>query len=194
MRFEVDMPFLIWFPRAKKQTRHQKYNPAITAGVRSIIMKQKFHIQKNDSEHVLIIRESAELDKDAMSLLCEVTFQADAIKNAIASGREALIAALRTRNMYPPRTYAEMIADAVQNLYQSKDSDTTELVFNDLDLLDQEQASTTVIDDVEDDASEIDELLDDDFDDDYEETAEIKKINSPIKIQEDSATDLDEEL
>jgi len=157
-------------------------------------MKQKFHIQKNDSQQELIIRESAELDKDVMSLLCEVTFQADTIKSAMADGREALIAALRTRNMYPPRTYAEMIADAVQTLYQSQDSDTTELVFNDLDLLSQERASTTVIDDIKEEASEIDELLDDDFDDDYEETAEIKKINSPIKIEEDTSTNLDEDL
>jgi hypothetical protein len=138
-------------------------------------MKQKFTIQKNDTEQQLIIRESAELDKDVMSLLCEVTFQADAIKSAMATGREALIAALRTRNMYPPRTYAEMIADAVQNLYQSKDSDTAELVFNDLDLLSHERASATVLDDIKEEAAEIDELLDDDFDDDYEETAEIKR-------------------
>jgi hypothetical protein len=157
-------------------------------------MKQKFTIQKNDTEQQLIIRESAELDKDIMSLLCEVTFQADTIKNAMATGREALIAALRTRNMYPPRTYAEMIADAVQNLYQSKDSDTAELVFNDLDLLSHERAAATVLDDIKEEAAEIDELLDDDFDDDYEETAEIKKINSPIKIEDDNATDLDDEL
>lgn len=157
-------------------------------------MKQKFTIQKNDTAQQLIIRESAELDKDIMSLLCEVTFQADAIKSAMATGREALIAALRTRNMYPPRTYAEMIADAVQNLYQSEDSDTAELIFNDLDLLSHERASATVLDDIKEEAAEIDELLDDDFDDDYEESAEIKKINSPIKIEDDSATDLDEEL
>jgi len=157
-------------------------------------MKQKFHIQKNDTEQQLIIRESAELDKDVMSLLCEVTFQADAIKSAMATGREALIAALRTRNMYPPRTYAEMIADAVQNLYESEDSDTVELVFNDLDLLSHEHASTTVLDDLKDDADEIDELLDDDFEDDFEESAEITKINAPIKIEEDTSTDLDEDL
>lgn len=155
-------------------------------------MKQKFSIQKNDTEQELIIRESAELDKDTMSLLCEVTFQADAIKSAMATGREALIAALRTRNMYPPRTYAEMIADAVQNLYQSPDSDTAELVFNDLDLLSHERVSTTVLDDIKDEAGEIDELLDDDFDDDYDETTDIKKINSPIKIEEDTTTNLDE--
>ena len=155
-------------------------------------MKQKFSIQKNDTEQQLIIRESAELDKDTMSLLCEVTFQADTIKSAMATGREALIAALRTRNMYPPRTYAEMIADAVQNLYQSPDSDTAELVFNDLDLLSHARVSTTVLDDIKDEAGEIDELLDDDFDDDYDETTDIKKINSPIKIEEDTTTNLDE--
>jgi len=157
-------------------------------------MKQKFYIQKNDTEQQLIIRESAELDKDTMSLLCEVTFQADAIKSAMATGREALIAALRTRNMYPPRTYAEMIADAVQNLYQSPDSDTAELVFNDLDLLSHERVSTTVLDDIRDDADEIDDLLDDDFEDDFEESAEITKINAPIKIEDDTPTDPDEEL
>ena len=156
-------------------------------------MKQKFLIQKNDAENQLTIRESAELDKEVMSLLCEVTFQADAIKAALETGREALIAALRTRNMYPPRTYAEMIADAVQKLYQSKESDTTELLFDDLDLLTQERAAAAVLDDLEDEASEIDELLEDDFDDDYEEN-DIKQINSPIKIDENSPTDLDEEM
>ena len=104
-------------------------------------MKQKFQIQKNDHNQQLIIKESAELDKDVMSLLCEVTFEADVIKRAMENGREALIAALRTRNMYPPRTYAEMIADTVQNLYQSSDSDAAELVFDDLDMLTHERAA-----------------------------------------------------
>ena len=156
-------------------------------------MKQKFQIQKNDANQNLIIRESAELDKDVMSLLCEVTFQADTIKNAMASGREALIAALRTRNMYPPRAYAELIADAVQNLYQSKESDTAELMFDDLDLLNQENTATAVIDDIEEEAGEIDELLEEDYGNDYDESEDIKKINSPIKIDDDSSTDHNEE-
>ncbi|MGD9331511.1 MAG: hypothetical protein PVJ53_09380 [Desulfobacterales bacterium] len=154
-------------------------------------MKQKFLIQKNDAEKQLVIRESAELDKEVMSLLCEVTFQADAIKAAMEEGREALIAALRTRNMYPPRIYAETIADAVEKLYQSKESDTAELMFDDLDLLTQERAAAAVLDDIEEEASEIDELLEDDFDEGFEGD-DIKKINSPIKIDEETPTDLDE--
>ena len=105
-----------------------------------------------------------------------------------------MIAALRTRNMYPPRAYAELIADAVQNLYQTKESGTAELMFDDLDLLNQENAATAVLDDVEEEASEIDELLEDDFDSNYNESDDIKKINSPIKIDDDSGTDLNEDL
>jgi len=158
-------------------------------------MKQKFQIQKNDADQQLIIRESAELDKDAMSLLCEVTFEADVIQSALTDGREALIAALRTRNMYPPRIYAEMIADAVQNLYQSPENESTELLFDDLDLLTHErEATTAALDDIEEEASEIDELLEDDFEDDYDEEDDIKKINSPIKIEDDSSSEMDEEL
>ena len=157
-------------------------------------MKQKFQIQKHDAGHQLIIRESAELDKDTMSLLCEVTFEADVIQQALKDGRETLIAALRTRNMYPPRIYAEMIADAVQDLFQAKDSDTAELLFDDLDLLTHEQATAAVLDDLEEESGEIDELLDDDFEDDYDDEDDIKKINSPIKIEDDASSDLDEEL
>lgn len=157
-------------------------------------MKQKFQIQKNDTDRQLVIRESAELDKDTMSLLCEVTFERDMIQHALTDGREALIAALRTRNMYPPRIYAEMIADAVQGLYQSPDSDTAELLFDDLDMLTHERAATAVLEELEEEAGEIDELLDDDFEDDYEEGDDIKKINSPIKIEDDSSSDIDDEL
>ena len=157
-------------------------------------MKQKFQIHKNDSDRQLIIRESAELDKDVMSLLCEVTFEADEIKRAMKSGRESLIAALRTRNMYPPRIYAEMIADTVLNLYQSSETDAAELMFDDLDLLTHERAAAAILDDIEDEAGEIDELLDDDFEDDYDDEDDIKKINSPIKIDDDTSSDLDEEI
>jgi hypothetical protein len=123
-----------------------------------------------------------------------VTFEADVIKSAMENGREALIAALRTRNMYPPRIYAEMIADTVLNLYQSSETDAAELMFDDLDLLTHERAAAAILDDIEDEAGEIDELLDDDFDDDFDDEDDIKKINSPIKIDDDSSSDLDEEI
>ena len=196
--FELTCHFLYGFQGPKSGLNDSNTGPAIGWGTvgrhKEFYMKQKFHIHKNDAEQQLIIKESAELDKDVMSLLCEVTFEADVIKNAMENGREALIAALRTRNMYPPRTYAEMIADTVQNLYKSHESDAAELLFDDLDLLTHERNAAAVLDDIDDEAGEIDDLLDNDFEDEYDDQGDIKKINSPIKIDEDSSSDIEEEL
>ena len=87
-----------------------------------------------------------------------------------------------------------MIADAVQDLYQSPDSASAELLFDDLDLLNHERTASAVLDDIEDEASEIDELLEDDFEDDYDDEGDIKKINAPIKIEDDASSDVDEDI
>ena len=76
-------------------------------------MKQKYTIAKSEDKSKLIIKEFAELDKDIMSMLCEQTYDCDSIRSAIKNGKEALITALRTPNMYPPRMHAYKIADAV---------------------------------------------------------------------------------
>ena len=98
-------------------------------------MQQKYSIIKDKQNKQLIIREFAELDKKALSLLCEEKYDNTTIKSAISRGKDALLAVLRTKNMYPPTTYAQKIAAAVIDLYQSKDKESKELVFNDLDLL-----------------------------------------------------------
>jgi hypothetical protein len=78
-----------------------------------MIMKQKYTIIKDDKNKQLIIREFAELDKEILSLLCEETYDQKLIRSAIKSGKEDLIAALRTNNLYPPGIYADKIANAV---------------------------------------------------------------------------------
>ena len=84
-------------------------------------MRQKYEIVRDDDNKRLIIREFAELDKDVMSLLCEETYDKKAIKSAMALGRDTLIAALRTKNLYPPGMYAGKIAETVVELYGAKD-------------------------------------------------------------------------
>jgi hypothetical protein len=69
-------------------------------------MKQKFLVQKSASNAQIIIRENAELDKELMSLLCEERFEIATLVTALENGRESLIAALRTLNLYPPKAYA----------------------------------------------------------------------------------------
>ena len=156
-------------------------------------MKQKFLIQKSVADAQIVIRENAELDKELMSLLCEERFDVAALEGALVNGREALIAALRTRNLYPPKAYAEKIADAVQALLHNADEDAIELFFDDLDLLDKERQEAAQAEKVDDEADDIDELIEDEFEGDFEEGQGIGKINTSIKIADDDSVDVDEE-
>ena len=74
-------------------------------------MKQKYVILKNNKENELIIKEFAELNKDTFTLMCEETFHDKLIESAINKGSQALIATLRTKNMYPNGIYAAKIAE-----------------------------------------------------------------------------------
>ena len=157
-------------------------------------MKQKFLVQKSAADAQIIIRENAELDKELMSLLCEERFDVSALEAALESGREGLIAALRTRNLYPPKAYAEKIADAVQELLKNTEEDAIELYFDDLDLLDKERQEAAKAEAMKEEAEDIDELIEDEFEDEFEEGQEIGKINSSIKIADDDSVDVDEEV
>ena len=157
-------------------------------------MKQKFIVQKSATDAQIIIRENAELDKELMSPLCEERFDLDALKTALDSGRESLIAALRTRNLYPPKAYAEKIADAVQELLRNADEDAIELYFDDLDLLNKEREAAARAEEAKDETDDIDDLIEDDFEGEFEEGQDIGKIKSAIKIADDDSVDVDEEI
>ena len=125
-------------------------------------MKQKFVILRNDDEKTLIIREHAELDKDVMSPLYEETYQSKDIKDAIKKGREKVISAIRTKNMYPLGEHAEKIAESVINLYASKDKPSAELFFNDLDLLIKEAQEAEEEEELSDESEKVEDLIEDD--------------------------------
>ena len=50
------------------------------------------------------------------------------------SSKEALVSTLRTDNLYPISTYADLIADSVMEIYDKKDNVCKELLFDDLEL------------------------------------------------------------
>lgn len=156
-------------------------------------MKQKYLILKDNEKKELIVREFAELDKEAFSLLCEETFQDKLIKSAIAKGKEALISTLRTQNMYPIGPFAAKIAEEVIALYQSKDTDSIELFFDDIDILTKHRKALKSLDAAEDESAEMDELLENDnakksFDD-----SDITDISYKIKIADDDSVSSDNE-
>lgn len=164
-------------------------------------MKQKYEIIKDDEKKTLILREYAELDKDILSPLCEESYDITTLAAAVSGGQSALIAALRTKNMYPPGFYAERIADAVAELLEGRERQVAELLFDDIELLNREreierqQAEVAEKAEIKDEVEQIDELLADDFEDDeddFEGGGEIKDINS-LKVADDEYVEGEEE-
>jgi hypothetical protein len=156
-------------------------------------MKQKYLILKDNENKQMKIQEFAELEKDSLSLLCEEAYDFKAIKSAARTGKDELISALRTKNMYPPSLYANKIADAVVELATSKDKASVELFFDDIELLAKGPIHPETTVELEEESTDIDELLEENFDDPYEEKDEIKTIDNSLKIEEEDFVDLDDE-
>ena len=156
-------------------------------------MKQKYTILKDVPNHQLIIREYAELDKDVLSLLCEETYADQTIQSVIKYGKESLIGALRTKNLYPPVTYADKIADAVIALYGSGGKESADLLFDDVELLTGKPSPAEVEPETGEESEDLEELFDGDFNDTYEGNDEIKKLDSSLKIADDDSVDGDED-
>jgi hypothetical protein len=154
-------------------------------------MKQKYLILKDKKNKLFKIQEFAELDKEMLSLLCEETYEHKTIQSAISGGRDELISALRTKNMYPPGIYAEKIADAVMELHKTKDKESVELFFDDSNLLAKDRESVKVVEQIEEESSDLDEMLTDDIDDAYQDKDEIKKVNPSLKIADDDYVDIE---
>ena len=159
-------------------------------------MKHKYLILKNEDQSELIIREFAELDKDAMSLLCEETYDNKKIQSAVKKDKEAVVGALRTPNMYPAGIYAGRIAESVIALYESGDQDSIEVFFDDFEFV----ASTrkkavkeAAAAETQDESSEIEELIEDEFDEEFDEKPSINNINSTLKVDEDDMNDFEED-
>lgn len=110
-------------------------------------MRQKYVISRDDSENKLTIREYAVIDKNlkkvassmlqkgSFSFLCEETYESEIIVSSISKGMNALVAILRTHNIFPIEPYANKIAESVMALYNSSEDDPVELFFDDVDLM-----------------------------------------------------------
>ena len=155
-------------------------------------MKQQYTILKNHDNSRLIIREFGELDKDSLSLLCEETYDNAEVSNAVDTDREKVILVLRTKNMYPPRGHAEKIADMVIDFYTANKSEPVN-IFIDEPAASSKEVLTEAFMGIEEDAEIIDDLLEEDFDGDSDDSDEIK-IDSSIKIADDDAADVEDEL
>ena len=114
------------------------------------------------------------------------------IKSAVSSGKDALISTLRTNNLYPPGIYAEKIAYAIVQLHKSKDKESVELFFDDINLLAKKRKSSAITEQIDDDSADLDEMLEDDLDSNFPEKNGLKKIESSLKIEDDDYVDIND--
>ena len=110
-------------------------------------MRQKYVISRNGAKNELKIREYAIIDKDLnkvafsmlqkknFSFLCEETYENEIIKSSISKGVNAMVAVLRTDNIFPIEPYATRIAESIMTLYDSSGDGSVELFFDDVDLI-----------------------------------------------------------
>lgn len=159
-------------------------------------MKQKYLILENEDQSELIIREFAELDKDAMSLLCEETYDNKKIQSAIKKDKESLIGALRTPNMYPAGIYADRIAESVIALYESGGQEPIEVFFDDFEFVSSSRKKSPkdeVAAKATDESSDIEELIEDEFEEEFEEKPSIDNVNSTLKVDEENMNNFEED-
>lgn len=152
-------------------------------------MKQKYIVVKDTETQQITIKEFAELDRELFSLLCEESYDQKAVEAAIETGKNTLVALLKTQNMYPPALYFEKICDAVMELCAKTDLTTTEVFINDHELLAEEMKSAEA--DLKANSEDLDELLEED---NYnEESSEIEALDNsktPLKIADDESVDV----
>ena len=109
-------------------------------------MRQKYVISLDNARNKLKISEYAVIDKNfrrvassmlkkgSFSFLCEETYDSKIIEGSISEGLKALIATIRTRNIFPIEPYAAKIAEAIMNLYNNSRGDSVELFFDDVEM------------------------------------------------------------
>ena len=114
-------------------------------------MRQKFLLHKDKENDELIIKEFANLDhefkgwkyfnidKESFSLMCKETYDAQKLQSAIEKGKDTLVSELRTENMFPIGLYVDKIAESVMKLYESKNVECLELLFDDKEFLSDNQ-------------------------------------------------------
>jgi hypothetical protein len=128
-----------------------------------------------------------------MSLLCEETYGQDAIAAAVKNGRQAVIDAIRTNNMYPPTIFAEPIAKAIEGLFEENANSSAELFFDDKEFFikETEVVAAEPEEDVDDEVA-VDELLEDDIDDDFGDDEVLTDLKSSLQVADDDTSDVED--
>jgi len=151
-------------------------------------VKHKYLISDKDGGKSLVITETAEIDKDLYSILCEQKYDVEELKEAAKEGSNNLVAAFRNRNLFPPISASMKIAEGVLVFLESSGKDPVEVLVDETEALEHYEEPIDIITDIEPEEEQLDDLLDDTVDV-YDDEIGIKKINSSIQLDEEDLLD-----
>jgi hypothetical protein len=159
-------------------------------------MRHKYVITRSQGSEELTLHELSELDKDVFSLVCEEKFPESAIASAAGQGVEALISELRTTNFYPCWLFATKIAESIPRLFAPENAMSVEVYCDDADYLSKKRVVADVIEEIEEDAGDVDELLEDDFDADFDDDIKTPGIETSVDdlLEDDFDGEFDDDL
>ena len=154
-------------------------------------MKHKFVLSKENENATLLIREFAELNKDTFVLVCEASYDAEQIREAMARGREAVLAKVRTPNFYPPITFTERVVSGVLDLMGAEEKRMVELFCEDAEFLTKGLHAVESFEKIEEEEETLDVFIEDDFPDGFDED-KADPIGTSVDIDEDVLEDEEE--
>jgi predicted signal transduction protein with EAL and GGDEF domain len=110
-------------------------------------MLQRYDISLNGDANRLSIKEFAAIGRklrksehydhtqETYSLIHEVSYDGDIIRDAINKGQEALISELRSDDFFPIHSCAKIMAEEVTNLFNNNTESVSEMFFDDRTVL-----------------------------------------------------------
>ncbi|HCY84374.1 MAG TPA: hypothetical protein DHV36_04490 [Desulfobacteraceae bacterium] len=133
-------------------------------------MKQKIRFEKNIKNGILTVLESSEVDPGVVMPLHEEEYSLEEMTAAHNTGRDAFIALLRRRSLFPTRDMSEKLFDETKDFFADANMEKVIVDYNDTEAFPGEEDFR-----LEDDDVELDALLEEDGD---TKEDEIKEIDS----------------
>ena len=110
-------------------------------------MRQKYFLRRDHKKHQLTIQEHVDSQRESRTrddfrsdaenfeLVSEGSYPDAEIVAAVSQGEDAVIDLLRTRNFYPIKACADLLAASIRDLYQDDGENALTVFFDDMDLL-----------------------------------------------------------
>ena len=152
-------------------------------------MKQRFSISRDTHDEKIVIREYAELDKGAYSLLCEESYAVASIEAAMAKGPSHVLTLMRTESFFPTSFFAEKLVDTLAGYLQQGNTEVVKIEADDTECIQGLSKAVPV-----EESDSLDDLLEVDDEEIIDAEEPVGKLDVPIKIAEDESAEISSAL